>query len=73
MSIGRTAVDILLALVRGSKEIAELVASLAGTDVPTVEERLERARAAIRDPIDVSIVDAARRAELDRILRGGAP
>lgn len=61
------ALDALGALVRSAPEIIELV---TGQDRLTLEQRIERAREAIKDPGDPSADDAARRAELERIIRG---
>lgn len=70
MSAAKTAIDVLLALLQASPAFAELIESLTGQSTATVVERLKRARAAIKDPIDPAPADAARRAELERILRG---
>ena len=70
MSLSRIAIDIVHGLVEASDEVADVIASLAGTSRRDVRERLQRARAAIKDPIDTTAGDAARRAELERILRG---
>lgn len=66
----KTAIDIVLALIRSSKSIADVISTLAGQDTATVEARLERARAAIKDPISTDAEDKAHRSELDAILRG---
>lgn len=66
----KIAIDIILALVRSSSEIAAVISSIAGVDQATIEARLVRARASIVDPIDTATEDAAHRAELEAILRG---
>lgn len=70
MDAGTIAIDVVLGLVKASPAIAEVLSSLAGTSEAEVVARLERARAAIRDPIDPTPADTARRARLERILRG---
>lgn len=70
MSAAKTAIDVLLALLQASPAFAELIESLTGQSKATIVERLKRARAAIKDPIDTAPADATRRAELERILRG---
>jgi len=47
-----------------------LIEVITGQDRKTLEERIERARASVHDPIDTSSADAARRAELERIVHG---
>lgn len=66
----KVAIDILLALIQASPAIGELLESLTGESKKTLEQRLHRARDAIEDPIDTTPGDVARRAELERILRG---
>ncbi len=70
MSLSKIAIDIVHGLVEASDEVGDVIASLAGTSRRDVRERLQRARLAIHNPIDTSATDAARRAELERILRG---
>lgn len=55
-----------LALATAPK-IVELVTGQKAADL---EARIERARVAIKDPIDTTVEDAARDAELERIIRG---
>jgi hypothetical protein len=66
-----TGIDVLIALIKTVPAIAELFEGLTGESAETVLERLERARAKVRDPIDTTPDDITRRAELERILRGG--
>lgn len=61
------AIELFAALVKAAPEVVELI---TGVDRVTLEERIERARGAIKDPVDPSADDAARRAELERIVRG---
>ena len=49
-----------------------LIEVITGQGRKTLEERIERARSAIKDPIDPSADDAARRAELERIVHGAS-
>lgn len=70
MSITKLAFDVVHGLVNASDEVADVIASLAGTSRKSLRERLERARTTIQAPIDTSATDAARRAELEQILRG---
>lgn len=72
MSPGSVGVEIVLALLRGSGEVAEVLEGMTGETRQELEARLERARSHVRDPIDTTAADVARRAELDRILRGRA-
>jgi hypothetical protein len=68
MDIG---VKILLALAKAVPAVAEVIGRIAGGLTPEeVLARLELARAAVEDPIDTSASDAARRDEMERILRG---
>lgn len=50
--------------------VVEALAAIFGTSKEDVEAKLARAEAAVKDPIDVAPADAARREELERILRG---
>jgi hypothetical protein len=59
--------DLLQFALGASSKIEGLVAD---EERRSIEERIARARAAIADPIDPSEDDAARRARLERILRG---
>lgn len=70
MSLSQLAIDVVYGLASSSDEIADVIASLAGTSRRDIRERLENARLAIHSPIDTSATDATRRAELERILRG---
>ena len=49
-----------------------LLEAITGLDGPTLAERIERARAAVKDPIDPSEEDAARRMRLERAIRGAS-
>lgn len=64
------AIGVMIALINSVPAFAELLEGLTGESRETLVERLERARAQVKDPIDVAAPDAARRAELERILRG---
>lgn len=66
----KTAIEIVLGLMQAAPAIAELLESLTGQSKAAIEDRLKRARASIEAPTDTSAHDAARRVELERILRG---
>lgn len=61
------ALTVLSALVRTAPVIVEVV---TGVGARELEERIARARAAIRDPIDPSADDAERRRRLEAAIRG---
>lgn len=60
-------VDLIASLIDKGIELAE------NAGERDVAHKLARARAALHAPIDTSADDAARRAELDRILKGVKP
>jgi hypothetical protein len=73
VSGAEVAIQVVRGIVEAAPDVAELIASIAGTSPAELSARLDRAEAAIREPIDPSVDDAARRARLDRILRGERP
>lgn len=70
MSEAKIALDIVIGLIKAVPAIGEVLSSLTGETPEQLLERLERARREIKDPISTTADDAARRAELDRVLRG---
>lgn len=62
--------ELLEAALKAGAGIVELVTE---RDRKDLEERIARAKAAVKDPIDTTEADTARRAELERILRGTSP
>lgn len=60
-----------LKLLEAALDIGEgIVGAIMEKDEADLRERIEKARAAIKDPIDTSAADSARRAELERVLKG---
>lgn len=68
--IGPTIVMLISALAEAVPGFAKAIALIGGTDEATVEDRIARAKAAVKAPIDVGHDDAARRERLERALRG---
>lgn len=62
------AIELLELALKAGGGIVELITE---KERASLEERIARARAGIKDPADTSADDASRRAELERILRGG--
>jgi hypothetical protein len=50
-----------------------IVEAVTGQDSATLDERIRTARQSVRDPLDTSAADDARRAETRRIVGGEAP
>lgn len=73
MSVAAVAIQVVKGLVESAPAVGELIASIAGTTRAELSARLDRAEAAIQDPIDPSTDDAARTARLESILRGEQP
>lgn len=61
------ALELLELALKAGGGIVELVTE---KERASLEERIARARATIKDPADTSAADAARRVELERILGG---
>ncbi len=67
MTEAQIALELLELALKAGGGIVELITE---KERASLEERIARAREAIRDPKDTSADDATRRAELERILRG---
>lgn len=72
MSVGaeQIALEVLKVVIATGGGIVELVTE---KDRAELEERIRRAELAIKDPIDTTADDAARRQRLEAILGGGDP
>lgn len=68
MNGAQVALELLELALKAGGGIVELITE---KERASLEERIARARASIKDPIDTTATDAARRAELERVLRGG--
>lgn len=67
MNEAMIALDLLELALKAGGGIFEMIAE---KDRKTLEERIARAREAIKEPVDTNESDAERRAKLERILRG---
>lgn len=67
MTEAQIALELLELALKAGGGIVEMITE---KERASLEERIARARAAIKDPIDTTADDAARRAELARVLRG---
>ena len=67
MNEAMIALDLLELALKAGGGIFEMIAE---KDRKTLEERIALAREAIKEPVDTNESDAARRAKLERILRG---
>lgn len=67
MTEAQIALELLELAIKAGGGIVEMITE---QERASLEERIARARASIKDPINTSADDAARRAELERVLKG---